>query len=305
MRWVVRVYGGAWRSLPAMHDAELWTEARGSSVRLRALDPGRGPAVVVLHGLVTSVDGLRQAVPGLDPYAALAGEGLRVLAVDWPGHGRSGGPRGLLGYRLAMETVAEAVAVARARWDAPVGVLGTGLGGTLAFYAGLEGVGGDAVVAHTVLDLRDLRPVLRRPRQQTLLPLVARARAVMGEGLQPRTVAAEIDLDALLAAAPELVAPVAPSPFPAARADLALVVADDVPAAALTDAVRAGAGELLESLRVFDLYTGPQVGGGRKSVAVALRFRAPDRTLGESEVAAATAGAVREAGERVGAVLRS
>ncbi len=167
-----------------MHVDELWAEARGTSVRVRALDPGAGPAVVVVHGLVTSVDGLRSAVPGLDPYAALAAQGLRVLAVDWPGHGRSGGPRGLLTYHHAMETVAEAVGLARARWDVGVGVLGTGLGGTLAFYAGLEGVGGEAVVAHTAMDLRDVRSVLHRSRQQALLPLASRLRGWAGEGVQ-------------------------------------------------------------------------------------------------------------------------
>ena len=123
--------------------------------------------------------------------------------------------------------------------------------------------------------------------------------------LPPRTVAAEIDLDALFAAAPAAPTPVSPSTFPVAKADLAFVVGTGVPAAALTDAVRAGAGELLESLRIFDVYTGPQVEPGRRSVAYALRLRAPDRTLAEAEVAAAVDGAVREAAERVGAVLRS
>ncbi len=123
--------------------------------------------------------------------------------------------------------------------------------------------------------------------------------------LPPRTVAAEIDLDALFAAAPAAPTPVSPSAFPVAKADLALVVDVGVPVAALTDAVRAGAGELLESLRVFDVYTGPQVGAGRRSVAFALRLRASDRTLADAEVTAAVDEAVREAADRVGAVLRS
>lgn len=123
--------------------------------------------------------------------------------------------------------------------------------------------------------------------------------------LPPRTVAAEIDLDALFAAAPAAVAPAVPSPFPPARTDLALVLGADVPAGELTAAVRAGAGPLLESLRVFDVYTGDQVPAGHRSVAVALRFRAPDRTLAEAELAAATDAAVRSAADRVGAVLRS
>jgi alpha-beta hydrolase superfamily lysophospholipase len=132
------------------------------------------PAVVVLHGLGTSVDALREAVPGVDPFARLARAGLRVLALDWPGHGRSGGARGHLTYRLAMDAAAVATRAAEQRWQAPVGLLGTGFGGTLAFYAALEDGRAGAVVCHTVLDLRDVRPVLRRTRQSVLLPLAAR-----------------------------------------------------------------------------------------------------------------------------------
>ncbi|PRC48378.1 hypothetical protein C6A85_80150, partial [Mycobacterium sp. ITM-2017-0098] len=72
----------------------------------------------------------------------------------------------------------------------------------------------------------------------------------------------------------------------------------------VVDAVRAGAGELLEDVRIFDVYTGPQIGDGRKSLALALRFRAPDRTLTEEEASAARDAAVALAEERVGAVQR-
>ncbi len=123
--------------------------------------------------------------------------------------------------------------------------------------------------------------------------------------LPPRTVAAEIDLDALFAAAPMDRTPIVPSPFPIARADLAFVIADDVPAAALTEAVREGAGPWLETLRIFDVYTGPQVGPGRRSIAYALGLRAPDHTLSDAEVGTATAGAIAAAAARVGADLRS
>jgi len=123
--------------------------------------------------------------------------------------------------------------------------------------------------------------------------------------LPARTVAAEFDLDALFAAAPDRADATSPSTFPVAKADLAFVVDAGVPAAALTAAVRAGAGGVLESVRVFDVYTGPQVGAGQRSMACALRLRAPDRTLTEAEIAAAVAAAVREAGARVGAVLRA
>jgi phenylalanyl-tRNA synthetase beta chain len=89
-----------------------------------------------------------------------------------------------------------------------------------------------------------------------------------------------------------------------AKEDLALVVAADVPAAAVEAALVVGAGEDLESIRLFDVYTGLQVGEGRKSLAYALRFRGADRTLTAEEVARARAGALRAA-EAVGATLRT
>ena len=95
------------------------------------------------------------------------------------------------------------------------------------------------------------------------------------------------------------------SPFPAVFQDVSLVVDDDVAAQAVIDAVREGAGELLEDVRLFDVYTGPQIGEGRKSLTLALRFRAADRTLTEDEASAARDAAVRRAGERVGAVQRA
>ena len=66
-----------------------------------------------------------------------------------------------------------------------------------------------------------------------------------------------------------------------------------------------GAGELLESIRLFDVYENEdQLGDGKKSLAYALRFRAADRTLTADEASAARDTAVALAGERVGAVLR-
>jgi phenylalanyl-tRNA synthetase beta chain len=81
-------------------------------------------------------------------------------------------------------------------------------------------------------------------------------------------------------------------------------VADEVPSATVADTLREGAGELLESVRLFDVYTGAQIGDGRKSLAFALRFRAPDRTLTDEETTAAREAAVALAAERHGAVQR-
>lgn len=121
-------------------------------------------------------------------------------------------------------------------------------------------------------------------------------------GLPRGTCALEIDLDAV-PITETLPAP-GVSPFPAVFQDVALIVGDDVSAQSVVDAVRAGAGELLEDVRIFDVYTGPQIGDGRKSLALALRFRAADRTLTEEEASAARDAAVAVAEERVGAVQR-
>jgi phenylalanyl-tRNA synthetase beta chain len=124
-------------------------------------------------------------------------------------------------------------------------------------------------------------------------------------GVPPRTAVAELDLDALLARA--VAVPKAPdfSTYPVAKEDVALIVADDLPAAELTATLREGAGPLCESVRLFDVYTGPQVGEGRKSLAFALRFRAPDRTLTEKDTAAARDAAVELATQRHGAQQRT
>ncbi len=114
--------------------------------------------------------------------------------------------------------------------------------------------------------------------------------------------AVELDLDAV--PVPHRLPAPRVSPFPAVFQDLSLVVAAEVSASAVIDAVRDGAGELLEDVSLFDVYTGPQIGEGRKSLTLALRFRAADRTLTEDEASAARDGAVAVAGERVGAVLR-
>jgi phenylalanyl-tRNA synthetase beta chain len=69
------------------------------------------------------------------------------------------------------------------------------------------------------------------------------------------------------------------------RQDIAVVVADDVPAGKVQQLVGQAGGELLRRAEVFDVYRGEQVGEGRVSLALALEFRAPDRTLTDDEVA--------------------
>jgi phenylalanyl-tRNA synthetase beta chain len=123
-------------------------------------------------------------------------------------------------------------------------------------------------------------------------------------GLPARSCAAELDLGVVLAAAPTVVAAPPVSAYPPASLDVAVVVAADVAAADVAAALTVGAGELLESLRLFDVYTGPPLAAGEKSLAFALRLRATDRTLTAEEAVAIRDAAVAEAHRRHGAVLR-
>ncbi len=117
-------------------------------------------------------------------------------------------------------------------------------------------------------------------------------------------VAFEIDAAPLLAAATlgeEAFEDV--TTFPAALRDLAVVVPAETPAAQVRAAVLAGGGELLHAADVFDLYAGEQLGEGRKSLALSLEFRAPDRTLTDAEVDAARE-SIRAEIEKIGGSLR-
>ncbi|MCI4065489.1 phenylalanine--tRNA ligase subunit beta [Micromonospora sp. R77] len=120
--------------------------------------------------------------------------------------------------------------------------------------------------------------------------------------LPRRTSAMELNLDAV-PAAPTVTGP-AISTFPPALIDVALVVDESVPAAEVQRALTEGAGDLLEAVRLFDVYASDQLGAGRKSLAYKLTFRAPDRTLTVEEAVAARDAAVAEAARRVDATLR-
>ncbi|MGW6138571.1 phenylalanine--tRNA ligase subunit beta [Streptomyces sp. NPDC055140] len=129
-------------------------------------------------------------------------------------------------------------------------------------------------------------------------------RVIKALHLPERSCAMEVDLDLVERAGTGALQAPRISTFPVATQDVALVVDASVPAADVEKALREGAGELLESLRLFDVFTGEQLGEGRKSLAYALRFRAADRTLTVDEASAARDAAVALAAERTGAVLR-
>jgi phenylalanyl-tRNA synthetase beta chain len=128
-------------------------------------------------------------------------------------------------------------------------------------------------------------------------------KAVEALGLPPRTCAMELKLEAL-PLVDRRPAP-APSPYPPVLLDVALVVDAKVPAAEVAATLHNGGGDLLEELHLFDVFTGEQVGEGKRSLAYSLRFRAPDRTLTVEEATAARDSAVAAAASRFGAALRS
>lgn len=133
-----------------------------------------------------------------------------------------------------------------------------------------------------------------------LLPAVAVERDL------PRRVGVlELDLDALIAAGSSTVEAGVIAGFPAATQDLSLVVAESVAAGAVRDAVIEGAGELLESATLVDDYRGTGLEPGTKSLTLALRFRASDRTLTAAEATDAKMAGLAVAAERFGATLRA
>ena len=120
--------------------------------------------------------------------------------------------------------------------------------------------------------------------------------------LPKRTVAMELDLTAIPAA--PVVQGVRLSSFPPALIDVALVLDRAVPAAEVEAALAEGAGELLESVALFDVYESDQLGEGKRSLAYKLIFRAPDRTLTSEEALAARDAAVASVAAKFGATLR-
>lgn len=131
-----------------------------------------------------------------------------------------------------------------------------------------------------------------------LHPAVVRA-----YGLQGRVAAGELALDSL-------VEPRAwwafrePSTYPPVVFDLAFALDATVPSSDLVEAVTESAGDWLESIRIFDEFSGPSVGAGRKSIAVQVWFRAPDHTLTNEELAPHREQIINHVEDRLDAQLR-
>jgi phenylalanyl-tRNA synthetase beta chain len=131
----------------------------------------------------------------------------------------------------------------------------------------------------------------------------------LGE-LHPRVLegtwgAFEVDLDALIEAAPETIAYDEVSPYPEVRQDLAFVVDEEVPAASLVAAIHGAAGEALRHVEPFDEYRGEQIGPGKRSLAFRVGFGSNERTLTDEEASELRASIVSALAKQFGAELRA
>lgn len=125
-------------------------------------------------------------------------------------------------------------------------------------------------------------------------------------GLPARTCALEFDLEALeKARGKDAIQVQALSTFPVAKEDLAFVVDADMPAEKVRQAIIKPAREIIEEVRLFDVYTGEQVGEGKKSLAFALRLRAAGDTLGPQQIAEARARIIKQVEKTCKATLRA
>src|SRR5206468_570923 len=115
----------------------------------------------------------------------------------------------------------------------------------------------------------------------------------------------ELDLDALVDAAPPAVSYHEVSSFPEVRQDLAFVVGDDVPARDVLAALREAGAPELRAAEVFDEYRGAQVGEGKRSLAFRVAFGSVERTLTDEEASAVRGRIVQALGDRFGAEIRS
>ena len=169
-------------------------------------------------------------------------------------------------------------------------------------------------LALPALELREASPEGLHPTRSAEMVVAGRARGVVGEadpgvleacGVAGRVAWLQLDLQALLDGprARRRYRPV--SKYPPSDIDLAFVVPEGVAAVQVERALRAAAGTLLARIELFDVYRGPGVADGSRSLAYRLRFQAPDRTLTDADVAEVRQRCIDETSRRTGATLRA
>ena len=276
LRVLARNLGRGFADVALQEMGLVFRAAPGGQRTAPILRVDRGPAVAEITEL----------------EAALPHQPLRVAMVLAGDHDPYGwwGPGRPAGWQDAVEAAREVLRVSRAPFRVEADLHAPWHPGRCAAVYVTGDDGGEVLAGHA----GELHP-----------------RVLEAFKLPGRVCAAELDLSvigAAVAALPPAQAPVI-SAYPVATQDVALVVAESVPAAQVEAALAAGAaqadgGTLLEDVRLFDIYTGEQVAAGHRSLAYRLRFRAPDRTLTDDETTAARDAAVAEAGRQTGAVLR-
>lgn len=125
-------------------------------------------------------------------------------------------------------------------------------------------------------------------------------------GLPARAAAFELDLDSLASLIkPDFLQVKRVSTYPPVKEDVAVVVEDHLRESDVAAVIRRGAGPLLESLRLFDIYRGPQIPAGSRSLAYSFTLRGPDRTLTSEEVTQVRSRIIADLEKRLGATVRS
>jgi phenylalanyl-tRNA synthetase beta chain len=124
-------------------------------------------------------------------------------------------------------------------------------------------------------------------------------------GFRNPVLAADLDLDALLALIPVLYTTEAVPTLPPVLEDLAIVVDEAVPAEKVADLIRQAGGKVVSGVRLFDVYRDGKIGAGRKSLAYNLTYQAVNKTFTDKDVAGMRARILRRLEQELGAVLRS
>ncbi|MGI8586793.1 MAG: phenylalanine--tRNA ligase subunit beta [Chloroflexia bacterium] len=179
-----------------------------------------------------------------------------------------------------------------------------GVGETLLAHLGVTGVRYEPVAAPWYHPGRVAGVILG----ETLIGVVGELHPQVADAWEMtgrRVCAFDLDLDALLGLLPHRERYTGISRYPAVSQDLALIVPDEVPAARVESLLRETGGKLLMDLTLFDVYTGPPVPPGRRSLAYTLTFQALDRTLGDEEVTKLRTKIVGRLKREVGAELRT
>ena len=121
-----------------------------------------------------------------------------------------------------------------------------------------------------------------------------------------RAAAMEVDLDLIASLTKPGFLQVKPvSTYPPVKEDLAVIVADYITEADVASVIRRGAGQLLESLILFDIYRGEQIPEGSRSLAYSLTLRAPDRTLKPQDVVDVRTKIIGDVEKRLKATVRT